>query len=462
MSGIASVLYLITVFCFAIGIRMLRNPKTAASGNLISLAGMVIGLVGALIQPVDGVAAGNNYGWILGSIVVGGAVGWPMAQRVKMTAMPQLVAIFNGLGGASATTIGIVELIKVTSVTPGGSIIVSVLALVIGAVSFTGSILAYLKLEGTLRKQWVVPMHNFWNVLILIVITLIGFLMFVNGEAGGLLLFSLIVLALFYGIFFVFPIGGADMPVVISLLNSLTGLSAAAAGAIYDNKAMLIGGILVGASGTILTLLMCKAMNRSIWNVILAGRFKAGSGAVAEGDQVMKEITTSDLAILLQYSRNAMVIPGYGLAVSQAQKTVKELDDLLGSMGVEMKYAIHPVAGRMPGHMNVLLAEADVPYEKLLDLDDANEALKNTDVVLIIGANDVVNPSADDDPSSPIYGMPILRATDAKHVIVMKRGRGTGYSGIENPLFFHDKTRLFFGDAKASLESVIAELKENA
>lgn len=462
MSGIASVLYLITVFCFAIGIRMLRNPKTAASGNLISLGGMVIGLVGALIQPVDGVAAGNNYGWILGSIVVGGAVGWPMAQRVKMTAMPQLVAIFNGLGGASATTIGIVELIKVTSVTPGGSIIVSVLALVIGAVSFTGSVLAYLKLEGTLRKQWVVPMHNFWNVLILIVITLIGFLMFVNGEAGGLLLFSLIVLALFYGIFFVFPIGGADMPVVISLLNSLTGLSAAAAGAIYDNKAMLIGGILVGASGTILTLLMCKAMNRSIWNVILAGRFKAGSGAVAEGDQVMKEITTSDLAILLQYSRNAMVIPGYGLAVSQAQKTVKELDDLLGSMGVEMKYAIHPVAGRMPGHMNVLLAEADVPYDKLLDLDDANEALKNTDVVLIIGANDVVNPSADDDPSSPIYGMPILRATDAKHVIVMKRGRGTGYSGIENPLFFHDKTRLFFGDAKASLDSIIAELKENA
>lgn len=462
MSGIASVLYLITVFCFAIGIRMLRNPKTAASGNLISLAGMVIGLIGALIQPVEGGAAGNNYGWILGSIVVGGAVGWPMAQRVKMTAMPQLVAVFNGLGGASATTIGIVELIKVTSVTPGGSIIVSVLALVIGAVSFTGSILAYLKLEGTLRKQWVVPMHNLWNVLILVAMTVIGFLMFVNGEAGGLLLFLLVVLALFYGIFFVFPIGGADMPVVISLLNSLTGLSAAAAGAIYDNKAMLIGGILVGASGTILTLLMCKAMNRSIWNVILAGRFKAGSGAAAEGDQVMKEITTSDLAILLQYSRSAMVIPGYGLAVSQAQKTVKELDDLLGSMGVEMKYAIHPVAGRMPGHMNVLLAEADVPYEKLLDLDDANEALKDTDVVLIIGANDVVNPSADDDPSSPIYGMPILRATDAKHVIVMKRGRGTGYSGIENPLFFHDKTRLFFGDAKASLESIIAELKENA
>lgn len=466
MSGIVSILYLITVFCFAIGIRMLRHPRTAAKGNMISMVGMIVGLLGALIQPLGesgGEVAGNgNYGWIIGSLIIGGAIGLPMAQRVKMTAMPQLVAIFNGLGGASATTIGIVELIKVTSVTPAGSIVVSVLALVIGGVSFTGSVLAYLKLEGTLRKQWVVPMHNVFNVLMLIAMVVICVLMVINGSGGGGLLALLVVISLFYGVFFVFPIGGADMPVVISLLNSLTGLSAAAAGAIYDNKAMLIGGVLVGASGTILTLLMCKAMNRSIWNVILAGRFQAGSGGVEAGDQVMKEITTSDLSILLQYSKNVMVIPGYGLAVSQAQKTVKELDDLLASMDVEMKYAIHPVAGRMPGHMNVLLAEADVPYEKLYDLDEANEALRNTDVVLVIGANDVVNPSADDDPSSPIYGMPILRATDAKHVIVMKRGRGTGYSGIENPLFFHEKTSLFFGDAKASLESIVAELKENA
>ncbi len=469
MSGIVSILYLIAVFCFAIGIRMLRHPQSAKQGNLISMGGMLIGIIGALTQPLGEVD--NNYLWIIASMLIGTVIGWPLAQRVKMTAMPQLVAMFNGLGGASATTLGIVELMKVnvTSETPGGSIAVSILALIIGGISFTGSVLAYLKLEGTLRKQWVVPMHNGWNVILLMAMTAIAVIMVMQGSVSmvlliilvllAVLLIILVLLALFYGVFFVFPIGGADMPVVISLLNSLTGLSAAAAGAIYDNKTMLIGGILVGASGTILTLLMCRAMNRSLWNVILAGKFKPGSGAAEDDGQVMKEMTKPDAAILLQYSKNVIVIPGYG---SQAQKTVKELDDLLAKMGVDVKYAIHPVAGRMPGHMNVLLAEADVPYEKLLDLDDANAALKDTDVVLIIGANDVVNPSANDDPSSPIYGMPILNATDAKHIIVMKRGRGTGYSGIENPLFFHDKTRLYFGDAKASLQEIIAELKENA
>src|SRR5690606_35021694 len=397
-----------------------------------------------------------------GSMVIGAVIGYPLAVKVKMTAMPQLVALFNGLGGASATTIGIVEVVKVTSETPAGSVIVSILALIIGAITFTGSVLAYMKLEGTLRKQWVVPMHNVWNIAILLAMVVVGGIMVSQGSVSWEMLAILVVLALFYGVFFVFPIGGADMPVVIALLNSLSGLSAAAAGAIYGNQTMLIGGILVGASGTILTLLMCQAMNRSIWNVILAGRFKAGSGAATAEGLVMKEITKPDAAILLQYSKSVMIIPGYGLAVSQAQKTVKELDDLLAGMDVNVQYAIHPVAGRMPGHMNVLLAEANVPYEKLLDLDDANAALKDTDVVVIIGANDVVNPSANDDPSSPIYGMPILNATDARHIIVMKRGRGTGYSGIENPLFFHDKTRLYFGDARASLQEIITELKENA
>lgn len=459
MAGIVSVLYLVAVFAFAIGIRMLRDPKSAKRGNLLSMVAMLIGLLGALIQPLGEVD--NNYIWIVVSLLIGSSIGYPMAVRVQMTAMPQLVAMFNGLGGASATTLGIVELSKVTSNTPGGSVVVSVLALVIGAISFTGSVLAYLKLEGTLRKQWVVPMHNGWNLILLLTMAAIGAMMVIQGTFNPLLLTVLVVLALFYGFFFVFPIGGADMPVVIALLNSLTGLSAAAAGGIYGNKAMLIGGILVGASGTILTLLMCAAMNRSIWNVILAGKFKAGSGAAGPEDQVMKEITKPDMAILLQYSKSVMVIPGYGLAVSQAQKIIKELDDLLASMDVQVQYAIHPVAGRMPGHMNVLLAEANVPYEKLLDLDDANDALKDTDVAVIIGANDVVNPSANDDPSSPIYGMPILNATDAKHVIVMKRGRGTGYSGIENPLFFHDQTKMYFGDAKASLQEIITELKEN-
>lgn len=460
MSGIVSILYMVAVFSFAMGIRLLRHPKSAKRGNIISGIGMLIGIFAALIQPMDG--ANNNYIWIAASLMFGAVIGYPLALKVKMTAMPQLVALFNGLGGASATTIGIVEMVKVTSATPSGSVIVSILALIIGAITFTGSVLAYLKLEGTLRKQWVVPMHNVWNIVIVLAMIVIGGIMVSQGSVSWELQTLLLVLALFYGVFFVFPIGGADMPVVIALLNSLSGLSAAAAGAIYGNQAMLIGGILVGASGTILTLLMCQAMNRSIWNVILAGRFKVGSGGTSSEGQVMKEITKPDTAILLQYSKSVVVIPGYGLAVSQAQKTVKELDDLLKGMGVEVHYAIHPVAGRMPGHMNVLLAEANVPYEKLLDLDDANSALKDTDVVMIIGANDVVNPSANDDPSSPIYGMPILNATDARHIIVMKRGRGTGYSGIENPLFFHDKTKLYFGDAKASLQEIISELKENS
>ncbi|GAA5225435.1 NAD(P)(+) transhydrogenase (Re/Si-specific) subunit beta [Membranihabitans marinus] len=460
MESLVSILYMIAVFAFAYGIRMMRSPKTAKQGNVISLIGMLLGLLGSLIQPLP--LGDNNYLWIVMSMFIGSAIGLPLAQKVKMTAMPQLVAMFNGLGGASATVIGIVELLNINAQTPFSSKFISVLALLIGAISFTGSILAYLKLEGKLRKQWVVPGHNALNLLLLVIMFGLGILIATGTNGIGWPLWVMLALSLFYGVFFVFPIGGADMPVVISLLNSLTGLSAAAAGGIYGNKAMLIGGILVGASGTILTLMMCQAMNRSLWNVILAGKFTAGSGASSNGtDQVMKEITKPDAAILMQYSKNVLVIPGYGLAVSQAQKIVKEMDDLLGGVDVSVKYAIHPVAGRMPGHMNVLLAEADVPYEKLLDLDDANAALKNTDVVLIIGANDVVNPSANDDPGSPIYGMPILNALDAKHVIVMKRGRGAGYSGIENPLFYHDKTKLYFGDAKASLNEIIAELKEN-
>ena len=297
---------------------------------------------------------------------------------------------------------------------------------------------------------------------LLVVILAMGIYIYVqNIDAGIGLAAIFMILALVYGVSFVVPIGGADMPVVISLLNSFSGLSAASAGLIYGNNFMLVGGILVGASGTILTVLMCNAMNRSLLNVLIGGFGGGAAGASkgAVGGQVAKEVTLNDAAIQLYYSSSVMIVPGYGLAVAQAQKVCKEIDDLLESNGVDVKYAIHPVAGRMPGHMNVLLAEADVPYPKLLDLEDANSALKNTDMVVIVGANDVVNPAALDDPGSPIYGMPVLQVWDAKNVIVLKRSMNPGYAGIQNPLFFHEKTRMLFGDAKATLSKLVTEIK---
>jgi NAD(P) transhydrogenase subunit beta len=280
-----------------------------------------------------------------------------------------------------------------------------------------------------------------------------------QDTAGLTLAVVLMILSLVYGVSFVAPIGGADMPVVISLLNSITGLSAAAAGLIYNNQLMLVGGILVGAAGTILTVLMCSAMNRSLINVIIGGFGGGASSAKSDGEQVAREVSISDAAIQLYYSKSVVFVPGYGLAVAQAQKVCKELDDMLEANGVDVKYAIHPVAGRMPGHMNVLLAEADVPYPKLLDLDDANNMLPNTDVVVIVGANDVVNPAAKDDPGSPIYGMPVLNVWEAKHIIVMKRSMSPGYAGIQNPLFFHQKNKMLFGDAKKTLQALVSEVK---
>ncbi|MEL6942675.1 MAG: NAD(P)(+) transhydrogenase (Re/Si-specific) subunit beta, partial [Bacteroidota bacterium] len=382
--------------------------------------------------------------------------------RVQMTAMPQMVSIFNGLVGACAVVLAMIELYQHYSFSAKTlqELVVIVLALLIGAIAFTGSILAYLKLDGKVwDSQVTLPKHNIIN-MVLLVITL-GLSIYLIAS-GGSIAFSLILMgvALVYGFSFVAPIGGADMPVVISLLNSFTGLSAAAAGLIYGNNIMLIGGILVGASGTILTVLMCQAMNRSLFNVLIGG-FGGGasSAAKADGEQVAKEVTINDAAIQLFYSQSVMFVPGYGLAVAQAQKVTKELDDLLEANGVEVRYAIHPVAGRMPGHMNVLLAEADVPYPKLLDLDDANSALPNTDIVVIVGANDVVNPAALDDPGSPVYGMPVLNVWDAKNVIVLKRSMRPGYAGIQNQLFFHDKTKMLFGDAKDSIQKLVGEVK---
>ncbi|MEL7161201.1 MAG: NAD(P)(+) transhydrogenase (Re/Si-specific) subunit beta, partial [Bacteroidota bacterium] len=329
-------------------------------------------------------------------------------------------------------------------------------------VAFSGSILAYLKLDGKVKdSQVALPYHGVINVVLLVAtLVLGGYLAFLAAGGTGLVV-GLLVLTLVYGFSFVAPIGGADMPVVISLLNSFTGLSAATAGLVYGNQLMLVGGILVGASGTILTVLMCKAMNRSLLNVIV-GNFGGGAAAGAgEGDagKSVKTVTPSDLAIQLYYAQSVVIVPGYGLAVAQAQKVCKELDDILSDNGVEVSYAIHPVAGRMPGHMNVLLAEADVPYPKLLDLEGANDALSRADVVLVIGANDVVNPAAEDDSSSPLYGMPVLTVWKAKQTVVFKRSMRPGYAGVQNPLFFRDTTKMLFGDAKASLQDLTSEVK---
>lgn len=463
---IVSLLYLIGAVAFIWGLRQLSSPDTARKGNILAGIGMGLGIVATLIYPLEP-GTSNNYAWIAGGLLVGGVVGYAAAKRVKMTAMPQMVSVFNGLGGACAVLLAIVEFnhfYNGVSMMDTGTVAIGLLALIIGGVAFTGSMIAYAKLEDLLGDNALtIPKQHILNFILLAAALVLSVMIAVRGQEAGIVLALIVMgIALVYGVSFVTPIGGADMPVVISLLNSFSGLSAASAGLIYGNQIMIVGGILVGASGTILTVLMCEAMNRSLINVLVGG-FGGGGGGVAakgaSGDLVAKEVSLNDAAIQLYYSQSVIVVPGYGLAVAQAQKVCKEVDDILEKNGVSVKYAIHPVAGRMPGHMNVLLAEADVPYPKLLDLEDSNAALKNTDVVVIVGANDVVNPAAEDDPGSPIYGMPILKVWDAKHVIVLKRSMRAGYAGIENPLFFHEKTRMLFGDAKDSLSKLVSELK---
>jgi len=453
--------YLTGAVAFVWGLKLLSSPDSARKGNIIAGIGMGIGILATLFVET-GTETPNNYGWILGGILLGGLIGYIAAVKVQMTSMPQMVSIFNGLGGACAVVLGIAELNNGMDLMSGGQFLIADLALVIGGVAFTGSLLAYGKLEGLVNdNSFKIPKPQWINFILLIATIGLSIYAFWNKSGDGMLYVIIVmVISLIYGITFVAPIGGADMPVVISLLNSFSGLSAAAAGLIYNNNIMIVGGILVGASGTILTVLMCEAMNRSLISVLVGGFGGSSGGAgVSAGGQIAKEVTLNDAAIQLYYSNSVMIVPGYGLAVAQAQKITKELDDLLSKNGVDVKYAIHPVAGRMPGHMNVLLAEADVPYPKLLDLDDANAALPNTNIVVIVGANDVVNPSAENDPSSSIYGMPVLKVWDADHVIVLKRSMNPGYAGIENPLFFHPKTKMLFGDAKDTLGKLVSEVK---
>jgi NAD(P) transhydrogenase subunit beta len=458
-----TIIYLIASISFIVGLKMLAHPARARKGNLIAAAGMALAILGTIfLYEEDGIKLGNHL-WIFSGLLIGSVIGTFAAKKVKMTAMPEMVSMFNGMGGACAALIGIVEYNHLQHhgiVAPKGMLLIIVLGLIIGSISFAGSMIAWGKLNGKIKDYAFKGQHFFNILLLLIILALAVYFIGWNPENSGRVFYSIFLLSLLYGVFFVFPIGGADMPVVISLLNSFTGVAAACGGFLYDNKVMLTGGILVGAAGTLLTILMCKAMNRSLVNVLI-GSF-GGSNVTGSNDKVYgqyKEISLSDAAMVMAYANKLMIVPGYGLAVAQAQHICHDLEKLLEEKGVEVKYAIHPVAGRMPGHMNVLLAEADVPYDKLLEMEQANDEFKNTDVVLVLGANDVVNPAAKTDPSSPIYGMPILEVDRAKTTIVNKRSMKPGYAGIENELFFQPKTSMLFGDAKKVLHDLVAEIK---
>ena len=454
---ILDIIYLIGSVTFIMGLKLLSGPQTARRGNKWAGFGMTLAIVGTIafhegeVKPIIYVLIGT-------AILIGSVIGWFAAKRVKMTAMPEMVSLFNGMGGACAALISLLEFHHNVGNTSRIGVIMA--GLIIGSVSFSGSIIAFMKLNGTLRKSIRLPKYNILNTIMLLVVIGIGISITMSGTDSMPALYGIFALALVYGVMFVIPIGGADMPVVISLLNSFTGLAAAFGGFLYNNQVMLTGGILVGSAGTLLTVVMCKAMNRPLFNVIF-GAFGEGAAAASgtKTQGTIKDITISDAAVLMNYSKNLIIVPGYGLAVAQAQHTIHELENLLEERGVKVRYAIHPVAGRMPGHMNVLLAESNVDYNKLLEMEEVNPEFSNTDVVLVVGANDVVNPAAKTDPSSPIYGMPILDVENAQHIIIIKRSMNAGYAGIDNELFYNSKTSMLFGDAKDALAKLITELK---
>jgi NAD(P) transhydrogenase subunit beta len=464
--NILTLCYLIGSITFILGLKMLSNPATARKGNLVAAGGMTIAIIGTIFLYEENGTKLGNYPWIFAALAIGGIIGTMAAKKVKMTAMPEMVSLFNGMGGACAALISFIEFGHhakniATEVPSTGTLITIMVGLVIGSISFAGSMIAWGKLNGKLKDFSFPGQHIFNLVLLAVIVGLAGYLTTSLSASNYYLFYVIAGLSLVYGVFFVFPIGGADMPVVISLLNSFTGVAAACGGFLYNNKVMLTGGILVGAAGTLLTMLMCKAMNRSLSNVLIGnfGGSKSGGAASDKPQGNYKEISLSDAATVMAYANKVIIVPGYGLAVAQAQHTCHELEKVLEEKGVEVKYAIHPVAGRMPGHMNVLLAEADVSYDKLMEMEQANDEFKSTDVVLILGANDVVNPAAKNDPNSPIYGMPILEVESAKTVIVNKRSMKPGYAGIENDLFFQPKTSMLFGDAKKALQDLLAEVK---
>ncbi|MEC8158084.1 MAG: NAD(P)(+) transhydrogenase (Re/Si-specific) subunit beta [Pseudomonadota bacterium] len=440
--------YVVAAGLFIFGLKMLGSPDTARRGNGISAIGMLVAIVAALLD--QGIV---QYQYILGGMVVGGLIGAVAARTVAMTSMPEMVALFNGVGGAASGLVGVAAL----SIADGSfTHITIILSILIGGVTFTGSLVAYGKLSETIGSGAVTfGGQKFVNGLIVIGI-LASAVMFVMDPTNTNMLYTVVGLSLLFGIMVVIPIGGADMPVVISLLNSYSGLAACAAGFAVDNNVLIVAGSLVGASGIILTQIMCKAMNRSLSNVLFSG-FASVSTTVTEVEGEIKPISVEDAYYVLEAATNVAIIPGYGMAVAQAQHVVKELMELLEANGCEVNYGIHPVAGRMPGHMNVLLAEADVPYDQLLEMDDINPRMESVDVAIVIGANDVVNPAAREVESSPIYGMPVINVADARTVFVLKRSMASGFAGIENPLFYKDNTRMLFGDAKESIGGLVRE-----
>lgn len=456
-----NVAYLIAAVCFIVGLKLLSSPATARRGNQIAALGMAIAVVATLFMP-----GLHNILLILIGLAIGAVIATFPARSVKMTAMPQMVAIFNGMGGATAALVSLVEFQHKADV-GRGEILSIVLGVIIGSVSFAGSMIAFGKLQELISGRAITyPSQQLVNIIIGVAVVALAAIIVVLGQvsASYTLIVALFVAALVIGALIVLPIGGADMPVVIAVLNSMTGVAAALTGFVLNNQALIIAGILVGASGAFLTLLMARAMNRSVSNVLFGawGATAAGAGGGPGGgpELPMREATPEDAAVPLAYADKVIIVPGYGLAVAQAQHAVRELAETLQDRGVQVRYAIHPVAGRMPGHMNVLLAEANVPYDDLFEMEQINEDFTNTDVAIVVGANDVTNPAARDDPSSPIFGMPILNVDQARNVYVLKRGRGAGFAGIENMLFHDPKTAMLFGDAKDSLSKLNAAVRE--
>ena len=448
--------YLVAAVLFILGLMRMNSPSTARLGNVLAAIGMLIAVVATLLLKEV-----LNYTMILVGIAVGAAIGGVVARTVKMTAMPQMVAIYNGFGGAASLLIAVAVFFSLGKDLTLENSITIVITVLIGAVTFSGSMIAFGKLQGFVQARPITyPLQNISNLVIFLAI--LGMMVYLVVTAGSIPIFIiLIAVTLVLGVLLVIPIGGADMPVVISLLNSYSGLAGAAAGFVLGNMFLIISGALVGAAGFILTRIMCKAMHRSIGNVIFGAFGAVETGAVAgvEGERVVREATVEDVATVIGYAKSVIFVPGYGLAVAQAQHHVAELAGILEERGIDVKYAIHPVAGRMPGHMNVLLAEANVPYDKLYPLEDINSDFERTDVVVVVGANDVTNPVARDVVDSPIYGMPILNVDKAKSVIIIKRSLAPGFAGIDNPLFYLEKTMMFFRDAKQAFIETIGEIK---